>query len=96
MVQAVTKTMKIMGRDLMVIYVDQIPDKDADTIGLYDGNQSIIYIKKGLTPNHEKRTLIHELVHAMLCVSGQRHHFKDKTEEAICDLMENLAEFISL
>lgn len=86
--------LSILGREIPVVFCSQVTldevSEDADSIGYFDGNA--IYIKQSLPAGQKQRVLKHEIVHAMLNISGLTHLLKADIEEAICDLMENVPD----
>lgn len=82
---------KLLGRDINVI---MIPDADLsrmndmeECLGMY--KDDIIYLASSLTGVNKKRILKHEIVHAILSITGLTNLIEDNLEEAIADAMEN-------
>ena len=58
------QTVKVLSQEYVIKRVDVI-DKDASILGMIDHIENAIYIKNNLTPEKEKVTLIHEILHAI-------------------------------
>jgi Zn-dependent peptidase ImmA (M78 family) len=65
-----------------------------DLQGWFDPSSFKIYIRKSLSQEQKKRVYIHELMHAVLCVTGISSVLKKRHEEAVCTATEILADFI--
>lgn len=82
----------LLGRKIPVNLVSRITltaiSEDEDTLGFFDGDA--IYVLKTLHPEKQKRVITHEIVHAILSISGLSNLLEDSLEEAICDAMETL------
>lgn len=61
-----------------------------DSYGCYVPIDRTIYINKSLEPDQIRKTLIHELIHANLSISGLSNILEDKLEEAVCTALENM------
>jgi Zn-dependent peptidase ImmA (M78 family) len=65
--------------------------KDTEDYGAMHFDEKIIYIRKGLTEEEQLDTLIHEVHHAALSISGVSHILDDdNTEEALVRLVEHM------
>ena len=74
--------------------LQQWADKGETLYGYFDDIKSIIYIDNTLPQATYDRILLHELVHAVLSITGLTNLLKPDLEEAIADAMENLVYFI--
>lgn len=92
----------VLGREIKISLVSQEelvkmsrqvePDNTGSLTAWFDPDEDTIYIWSGLPPETFKRTLLHEIFHSMLSISGITKILEDKQEEAICVLAENLLE----
>lgn len=57
--------------------------------------EACIYLNQDLSKDELKWTLIHEIVHAYLSISGLHNLLSRKLEESLCDCLANLASVIS-
>ena len=65
--------------------------KDMEDFGEMDFDKKIINIRKGLTQEEESDTLIHEVHHAALGISGLSNIMDDEnTEEALVRIVDYL------
>ena len=65
--------------------------KDMEDFGEMDFDKKVIYIRKGLTQEEELDTLIHEVHHAALGISGLSNIMDDEnTEEALVRIVDYL------
>lgn len=78
-------SINILGHDITIKYADCIGEED-DCIGCYYDESKLIIIKKH---RNWKCTLLHELMHAALTISGTSHRINLKDEENLCVLFEN-------
>ena len=85
---------KLLGRTIPVRFTaDRELNSMAggvDVIGFYDGNT--IHLSSSLDAERAKRTLCHEIAHAVLTITGQHNYMKNKKEEAICDAFEAMLD----
>lgn len=88
-------TITLMGKQIDLEMVDKLPDNSED-LGLFDPSLDKIYVKKGLSKDITDRIILHEITHALICLSGLRHPLGKAKEEAVCDLMENLVSVVEL
>ena len=58
------EVVKVLSQEYVIKRVDVI-DKDDPILGMIDHIENVIYIKNNLTPEKEKVTLIHEILHAI-------------------------------
>ena len=61
-------------------------DERGSMMGTCDNVHGKIYIHRDLEPERKKRTLIHELTHAIIDANGLNRDF---SEENVCDFVEN-------
>ena len=65
--------------------------KDMEDFGEMDFDKKVIYIRKGLTQEEELDTLIHEVHHVALGISGLSNIMDDEnTEEALVRIVDYL------
>jgi len=93
-------TLTVMGRRVEVKHVSQEEmkqlDKTQDLMGHFNPQDMTIHILSTLDKEISKRTLMHELFHAVLAISGLTAMLSDKQEEAVCNVIENLDGYFSL
>ena len=101
------RKIKILGQVWRVLYVkdlrvssDEDDDSDDERVsGLSDGNRRTISIctTSNRTPAEVHSTLIHEILHSIIFVSGQRNLLTPAQEEALVVALEHgLAPVLSL
>lgn len=92
------KTFKICGVDVHVkevnmdvlnLYKDE---PDEELWAYYDEMNYTIFIYEDLCAKAFKRTLIHEIIHAILAIAGVSCILKLDKEEAVCTAMENMLD----
>ncbi|KRM92393.1 hypothetical protein FC87_GL000005 [Fructilactobacillus florum DSM 22689 = JCM 16035] len=66
--------------------------EDENTWGYTDLNRANIFINSELDKNHQKQTLIHELIHIMLWESGKTSLYND--ENLVTSLANSIFELI--
>jgi hypothetical protein len=75
------QTVKILGEKVSIVIVNE-----PDTLGQYHHDDRRIDIH---SPHPDAmRTLLHEIIHASLAISGLTEVLGDKTEEAVCRCLE--------
>lgn len=72
----------------VAIGIDYFPPSFGDDdCGQYEEKTNAIHLAKGLSPDMERTTLLHELTHAVIFVAGLRDDLKEKdSEERFCNL----------
>lgn len=78
-------TLKIAGQKIDVFRVHTIKGEDT-TDGLWDWEESRIYLRSDLAPTYEREVFLHELWHAIVaayCVPGLSH----EREEELADFV---------
>lgn len=84
--------MKIMGVNVPIIRKSRkIMGKD---LGEYCAEARVIKVVDDIAMKYHARTVLHELVHAVLDIGGVSAGLEEKTEEAICTAMENFVPSI--
>lgn len=78
----------IMGIEFKITYPVKIDKKDND-IGESNGAERTIKIKKSLTDEVKRSTILHEIIHSILYVTGQSEGLSEKQEEAIVLALEH-------
>ena len=78
----------IMGIPFEVKYLTKVDHQD-NHLGETDGAGRVIKIKKGMAEEVTKATLMHEIVHAIIYVTGHTEMLKHKHEEAIVLAIEH-------
>lgn len=82
--------MKILGREIAIEYCSQtrlsVIADDAEAIGYYDG--TIIYIKQTLSKAEKSRIFLHEVMHAIIGISGLSSLISEDQQEALCNVSE--------
>lgn len=92
------KEIRALGRRIEIRYVSKAelkeldPEDGEDFYGFYSNSEYTIYLWSGLSPEASKRVLLHELMHAMLDMTGLGSILADDLEEALCNLNENMLE----
>jgi hypothetical protein len=71
---------KHMGHIYKIRYAPEIKEGEVSLCGQTDNAKGIILIEEGMPPSKERETLIHEVLHQILEVSG----FPEDIEEQIC------------
>lgn len=75
----------ILGHKYQV-QVTQIPDEDSTTVcGISDHIEYTIKINECLSQEMRLNTLIHEICHQILAISGLTKLLRDNMEESICE-----------
>jgi hypothetical protein len=73
-------SLRIMGVDFSIQYLDALPD---DELGEMDGPGRVIKINKRQPREDQESTLLHEVLHAVLYLTGQSELLKHKREESL-------------
>jgi hypothetical protein len=81
------RTVNVLGQKFKIKYLH--PDDMDDCHGQLFLNSREIRIDSMQPLDEMKRTIIHEVMHAVLGVSGVSEKLDPKTEEAICVAMES-------
>lgn len=92
-VQVLGRTIKIRvvtQRELEKVRAQSEPDEFVH--GAYISTDETIYISRALKEDLKHRTLLHELFHAYLDISGSSYLLNETSEEVICTLTENFLE----
>ena len=72
----------IGGHEYSILLKELVHEDDDKTLyGRHMVDSNIIYLNKDIVESGKKETLIHEVIHAILCNTGQQH--KDPLIEAI-------------
>ena len=77
---------RVLGQYFKIEYCDLTAD---DLDGDCDPNKRIIRIEQTLEPDHMKRIIDHEVMHARLFVSGLYEGFTGRQQEALAVLAES-------
>tara|TARA_R110001592_G_scaffold49776_1_gene154779 strand:+ start:2533 stop:2856 length:324 start_codon:yes stop_codon:yes gene_type:complete len=82
--------LRVAGMDIPLNIVESFPD---GSLGEYDGNVREISISKACFKdvNLFRSTLVHEVVHCALDLSGANYGMSSKTEEQVVTAVEALA-----
>ena len=83
-------SIKVAGIDIPLNVVASFPD---GRLGEYDGNKREISLSQECLSNMKlfQATLIHEVVHCALDLSGANYGMSEKTEEQVVTAVEALA-----
>lgn len=81
------RTVNVLGQKFRIKYLH--PDDMDDCHGQMLLNSREIIIDNTLPLDEMKRTLIHEVTHAILGISGVSEKLDPRVEEAICVAMES-------
>jgi hypothetical protein len=88
-----SEIVNILGVPFTVQYVDRLKDTDNSSLsGETDGSQHLIKISKSenATSDRVEMTLLHEIIHAILYISGQSAAIDNNSlEEGIVLALEN-------
>ena len=87
-------SIQIMGEWIKVRYLDEIPG-DEYIHGDYNNDKNLIRIRIQDGPTMAK-TLLHEICHCIFKKSGWSEELGDRTEEALCQLLESVSLIYSL
>ena len=88
------KTIKVLGVDFNIRFNHKVPKADradrtyAFTIG--DDREITIYVRRITSMDQFKSTLIHELLHAAIHVSGVTNSLNEEQEESVVMCLEVL------
>lgn len=90
-------SINILGTWVKIHYVRHIPAaKNEEYVhGLFEIDRNLITIAI-TTPEEMYKTLLHEIMHALLAYSGIGQLLNVKTEEAICSVAENYGKLFRL
>lgn len=81
------KHVNVLGQKVRVIYDDSALKKDE--LGLFDSTGMSIHILECLKEHQlHNSVLLHEIIHAALCISGNSQLLDKGVEEAICMSLE--------
>lgn len=79
----------VMGRRVRVLY-KKPPTEDADQLlGYFDSRKMTIWISPDQTKDEQYASLIHELLHCILFMSGTNQLLDEKGEEAVVRALEH-------
>lgn len=81
------KSVAILGADFEIRYVKSV-DK-GDSFGECDGPLRIIKIKDSQPDHIVDSTILHEIIHGILYMSGNSEHLSEELEESIVLALEN-------
>tara|TARA_R110002020_G_scaffold318817_2_gene534472 strand:+ start:1999 stop:2310 length:312 start_codon:yes stop_codon:yes gene_type:complete len=83
-------SIRVAGMDIPLNIVESFPD---GRLGEYDGNKREISLSKECLDDHKlcRATLVHEVVHCALDLSGANYGMSEKTEEQVVTAVEALA-----
>lgn len=85
-------TLEIMGATFTIKYVTKLKDDDDNSLsGEMQGSKRLITINLNEHDNLDEleRTLLHEITHAVLYMSGLSEQLTEKLEESIVVALEN-------
>jgi hypothetical protein len=85
----------VFGKWMTIKYVDAIESDDGMLLGEYRPDKNEILIKKHQPHTELRKTVLHEVLHALICRSTLHQILDDKIEEAICCLVENLGDYVT-
>ena len=84
------QSVTIGGIRFSVVWEDEGNMDEGDWGGMNIDKRAITLNEKGLREGNAMDTLIHELIHASLCVGGVSYGLKGKQEESIVRNIEHL------
>lgn len=81
------RTVTVLGQEIRLIYNDENLKKDE--LGLFDSTSMAICVREGLYghPMHDA-VVLHEIIHAIMHISGCGQMFPEGVEEAACLAIE--------
>ena len=71
-----------MGHIYKIRYVTDLKDGEEHLSGQTDNDKAVILIEEGMPTSKERETLIHEVLHQLLEISG----LPDDIEEQVCTI----------
>lgn len=74
--EKIPKKFNLFGETYIVKYVVKIDEEDS--VGEYDPEKNTIKIKKGLLPEQQVQTFLHEIVHCILDNLGYKNLHEDE------------------
>ena len=79
----------VLGKKIKIRRPRKLVDESGNELfGLFDRDKLIIYISQ--SPHHDKEsTLLHEILHASLFITGQTETLEHEQEEAIVRAIEH-------
>lgn len=83
-------SIEILGRKFKVKQLKNLGYQGQPCLGLCDNNTKVIYLEKEQPDEHKKETMIHEAVHAMLCISGMDQKLSESENEMYAQLFTAL------
>lgn len=96
------KSVQLMGQTILIKMVSEeeiqehikagnveLKNNEDNLMGWFEPSTFTIFINKSLRVDVLRRTLLHEMTHALLEISGSSHMLSEKQEEAMCTLVEN-------
>lgn len=87
------KSIRVMGRTIK-IKIKELEDNDH---GQFVFDEATIYLSNDPDKQSDQwATLLHEMIHSCLAISGVSEVLSPGVEEAICRSIENLAPILSL
>lgn len=81
-------TIPIMGVPFKITYPAKVDKRDKH-VGESDGVNRTIKVKKSLTDDPKRSTILHEIIHSILYVSGQSERLTEEQEEALVLALEH-------
>jgi hypothetical protein len=90
------KKIQVLGQTIEVHFDNSQLKKDE--LGLFDSTSMRIFMREELRKHALRHSvLLHEVTHAILCISGQSQIISHEQEEALCMALEyGLRPFFSL
>lgn len=84
------KKISILGQTFKIETVENMKDTDgSELLGLMTGHQRSIKLSSNLTDANRDEVLLHEIIHAVLYISGVSNLLKDNIEESIVVALEH-------
>lgn len=81
------KKIMLLGQEIKIFYVPYLEmENDCELLGAWNMNTRSIYISK--RSSDWRYVLLHEIIHAILALSGVDNCFKYVIEEQICQAIE--------
>jgi hypothetical protein len=81
----------ILGIPFEVIWNDNADhDESGDEASIEIGTQRVLMFSQTFGPDHERRVMLHEILHGIISLTAQEDRFTAKGEEQIVDSMSTV------
>lgn len=79
----------VLGKRVKIQYIDEIIAAEDGIFGDFNGATMTIRVRKDLPKKELESTILHELLHAILFITGQSFVLSSDTEEAFVRALEH-------